>query len=79
MLVLTPATHALVVEAGFAPFGLFALQHHPAVIKDWIMGTANRSLVPARAGFDPWVSLAVIVVVALAAGWMVVRRYRRPV
>lgn len=79
MLVLTPATHALVVEAGFSPFGLFALQHHPAVIKDWIMGTVNRQLVPARAGFDPWVSLVVIAVVALAAGWMVARRYRRPV
>ncbi len=42
-------------------------------------GDGNCDLVPARAGFDPWVSLAVIVVVALAAGWMVARRYRRPV
>ncbi len=79
MAVLTPATEALVVQAGFKPFGLFALQQHPAVVKDWIMGVTSRRLVPARAGFDPWVSLAVIAVIALAAGWMVVRRYRRPV
>jgi ABC-2 type transport system permease protein len=79
MVVLSPATEALVVQAGFKPFGLFTLQQHPAVVKDWIMGVTGHRLVPERAGFDPWVSLAVIVVVALAAGWMVVRRYRRPV
>jgi ABC-2 type transport system permease protein len=79
MVVLSPATEALVVQAGFKPFGLFTLQQHPAVVKDWIMGVVGRRLVPQRAGFDPWVSLAVIVVIALVAGWMVVRRYRRPV
>jgi len=79
MLVLSPATQALVVEGGLKPFGLFALQQHPAVVKDWIMGAAGRRLVPQRAGYDPWVSLVVVAVVALAAAYLVVRRYRRPV
>lgn len=76
----TPATQALVVDAGFGfrPFGLLALQQHPAVVKDWILGTAGGRLVPERAGFDPWVSLAAIALVALVAGFLVVRRYRRP-
>ena len=43
------------------------------------MGTTEFGLVPRRAGFDPWVSLVVIVVIGLASGWMVLRRYRRPV
>ncbi|HUU61274.1 MAG TPA: hypothetical protein VMX37_02695 [Acidimicrobiia bacterium] len=75
----SPATSALVVEAGFDPFGLFALQQHPAVVKDWIMGAPSAHLVPQRAGFDPWVSLAAIIVVALLAAVLVMRRYRRPV
>jgi len=80
MVVLTPATQALVDEAGFNIFGLFALQQHPAVVKDWIMGAAGgRRWVPQHAGYDPWVSLVVIAAVALVAGYLVVRRYRRPV
>jgi ElaB/YqjD/DUF883 family membrane-anchored ribosome-binding protein len=35
--------------------------------------------VPQHAGYDPWVSLVVIAAVALVAGYLVVRRYRRPV
>ncbi len=75
----SPATRALVVEAGFDPFGLFALQQHPVVVKDWLMGVPSAHLVPQRAGFEPWVSLAMILAVALMCGLMVVRRYRRPV
>jgi ABC-2 type transport system permease protein len=75
----SPATRALVVEAGFDPFGLFALQQHPTVVKDWIMGVHSGHLVPQRAGFDPWVSLVMIILVALVSIVMVVRRYRRPV
>lgn len=75
----SPATRALVVEAGFDPFGLFALQQHPVVVKDWLMGVPSTHLVPQRAGFDPWVSLAMIIAVALVCGVMVVHHYRRPV
>ena len=78
MVSLSLATQALVVHAGVAPFGLFALQQHPGVVKDWIMGTGDGQWVPQRAGYDPWVSLAVIVATAVAAGYLVARRYRRP-
>jgi ABC-2 type transport system permease protein len=74
----TPATGAL-VEAGFDQAGLLSLQQHPAVVKDWIMGVRSAHLVPQQAGFDPWVSLAVIVAVAVLTAALVVRRYRRPV
>ena len=80
MAVSTPATRALVVEAGFDQFGLLALQQHPAVVKDWILGSsAPYHLVPQQAGYDPWVSLAVIAAVALVSAFLVVRRFRRPV
>jgi len=79
MAVSTPATRALVEEAGFEQFGLLALQQHPLVVKDWILGASTSSAVPRQAGFEPWVSLVVIGVLALASGFLVVRRYRRPV
>ena len=72
----TPVANAL-VEVGFDPAGLLALQQHPVVVKDWILGVRSAHLVPQQAGFDPWVSLAAIVAIALVAGVMVVRRYRR--
>jgi ABC-2 type transport system permease protein len=79
MIALPVATQALVVEAGLDPFGLFALPQHPGVVKDWIMGTIDYHWVPQRAGFGPWVSLVMIAVTALVSGYLVVRRYRRPV
>jgi ABC-2 type transport system permease protein len=77
MAVSTPVAKAL-VEVGVDPAGLLALQQHPTVVKDWILGVRSGHLVPQQAGFDPWVSLAVIVVVALLTGVLVMRRYRRP-
>ena len=73
----TPVANAL-VEVGFDPFGLLALQQHPVVVKDWILGVRSAHLVPQQAGFDPWVSLAAIVVIALVTGVLVARRYRSP-
>lgn len=73
----SPASGAL-VDAGFNPFGLFALQQHPAVVKDWLMGVRSAHLIPQRAGFEPWVSLAMILAIAVGAAYLIVRRYRRP-
>jgi len=48
----------------------------PTHVNDWIWGTA--SIAPmAEAGFDPWVSLAVVVGIAVVATGIVVWRYRR--
>jgi ABC-2 type transport system permease protein len=72
----TPAALAL-VEAGFDAAGLFALQQHPAVVKDWIMGVHSGHLVPQQAGFDAWVSLLVFMVIAALTAILVARRYGR--
>ncbi len=50
---------------------------HPRYVRDWIFGSDLGSYWPERAGFDPWLSLAVIVVVAVAGSAWVYRRYRR--
>ncbi len=56
---------------------LLALDDHPRYLRDWIFDRDLGAYWPERAGFDPWVSLAVIVVVALGGGVWVYRRYRR--
>lgn len=56
---------------------LLALDDHPRYVRDWIFDSDLGSYWPERAGFDPWVSLAVIVVVAVAGSAWVYRRYRR--
>lgn len=48
----------------------------PTHVNDWIWDTPSISPM-AEAGFDPWVSLAVIVGIALVATGIVVWRYRR--
>jgi ABC-2 type transport system permease protein len=71
-----PASAGL-VDSGIDVGGLLALQHHPGVVKDWIMDANTHRWIPERAGFEPVVSLVVIVVVAAASAWFVLRRYRR--
>ena len=55
---------------------MFAVGELPTHVNDWIWGSAGTSPM-AEAGFEPWVSLLVIVVIALAATGIVVWRYRR--
>jgi hypothetical protein len=70
------ATRGL-IEAGFDFMGLFAFQHHPGYVKDWIMDSSTHSWIPEDAGFDPSVSLLVIIVVAALSGLTVYARQRR--
>jgi len=65
------------LEAGFDIVGLFAFQHHPGFVKDWIMDSSTHNWIPEDAGFDPSVSLLVIVVVAVLSFMVVVARQRR--
>jgi ABC-2 type transport system permease protein len=69
------------VEATDLPwhrFGaLLSLSEHPAHVRDWIFGRTAEEVAMARAGFDPWVTLAVIALVAVASLVIVVLRYRR--
>jgi ABC-2 type transport system permease protein len=55
---------------------LIAPDQHPRIFRDWLYG--REGFFPAtRVGFEPWVSVIVIVVVTLAVAWFVRRRYRR--
>jgi ABC-2 type transport system permease protein len=57
---------------------LFALEQHPRYVRDWIFGSAASSnTVPAEAGLDPWMSLAMVLLIVAATGIVTVRRYRR--
>lgn len=56
---------------------LFALDDHPRYVRDWIFDSDLGSYWPERAGFEPWVSLVVIAVVAIGGSAWVYRRYRR--
>jgi hypothetical protein len=73
---------AALVEATSVPgsryAALLSIGDHPDFVRDWIFGlTGSSEAVMSSAGFDPWVSLAVIAVVAVASSIFVVWRYRR--
>jgi ABC-2 type transport system permease protein len=70
-------TSAALVDSGFGSLGLFALQHHPGYVKDWIMDSSTHSWIPERAGYDPIVSLIVIVIVATGSWLLVLFRQRK--
>ncbi len=70
-------TSASLVDAGFPSLGLFSLQHHPGYVKDWIMDSSTHSWIPERAGYDPILSVVVIVTVAVAAWLVVLFKQRR--
>jgi ABC-2 type transport system permease protein len=63
--------------AGARYASLLALDDHPRYLRDWIFDRDLGNYWPERAGFDPWVSLVVILVVSLGGAVWVYRRYRR--
>ncbi len=67
----------LLVVNDFDVFGLTALNHHPRYVSDWIFDDSTLNWIPDRAGFDPWVSLAVIVAIAASSAVVVMYRYRK--
>ena len=71
-----PTTGEL-VDSGFDILGLGALQHHPGVVKDWLLDASTHTWIPERAGFEPVVSLLVILGIAVVAVLAVSARYRR--
>lgn len=67
-------------EAGFTGSryaSLLALDDHARYVRDWIFDVDLGRYWPERAGFEPWVSLVVILVVALFGSMWTYRRYRR--
>lgn len=68
-----------VAEAGFPGsryFALLAVDHHPRIIRDYFFGD-TVDYAPELAGFEVWVSVVAIVVLAIAATLFVRYRYRR--
>lgn len=66
------------IDAPFARYvTLLALDQHPRIIRDWLFGIDTVAYPAEQVGFSPWVSVGVIVVVAVAGIWWVDRRYRR--
>ena len=70
-------TSASLVDAGFPSLGLFAFQHHPGYVKDWILDSSTHSWIPERAGYDPILSVVFILTVAVASWLVVLFRQRR--
>ncbi len=56
---------------------LLAIAQHPFVIRDWAFGRPTAGSTPGDAGFGPEASLTVIVIVAVIAGALALRRYRK--
>lgn len=72
----SPTAHGL-VEAGYGPASLLALAEHPNYVKDWILGASTGNWLPEQAGYDPIVSVMVIVVVATLSLMVAFYRVRR--
>jgi ABC-2 type transport system permease protein len=59
-----------------ARFGtLLALLQHPEVVREWVFDK-NPTAAPTAAGFEPWTSAVVILVVAVLSAYLMHRRYR---
>ncbi|MFQ5554561.1 MAG: hypothetical protein ACE5GC_04220 [Acidimicrobiia bacterium] len=56
---------------------LLAILQHPFVIRDWAFGQRSPDMVVTNAGFGPLWSLAMIGLLAVVAGVLATRRYRR--
>lgn len=71
---------AIIVEetllAGRRYAAMLSFAELPTQVNDWIWGSASTTPMQ-NAGFDPWVSLAVILAVAVLSTAIVVWRYRR--
>lgn len=73
------AVAARVAEAGFGGAryaSLLAIDHHPRIIRDHLLGDTVEY--PAEAaGFGVWTSVIVIVICVIAGAWAVQARYRK--
>ncbi|MDH3499531.1 MAG: hypothetical protein OEM97_05375 [Acidimicrobiia bacterium] len=58
-------------------FGLIALEQHPRYVRDWIFDIDTIEHLPERAGFDPWTSLGVSIIVFIGAVLVTRWQYRR--
>lgn len=65
------------LEAPFARYvTLLAVDQHPRIVRDWVFSISTAEYPAGQVGFEPWVSLVAIVVVAVGSLWWVHHRYR---
>jgi len=76
VLVAWRATIEALVTAGYEITALGAVYDHPGYVKDWIMSANSETWLPEMAGYGPALSLAIILAIGVATGFLVVRRYR---
>jgi ABC-2 type transport system permease protein len=55
----------------------FAFDAHARYVRDWVFDVDMATYPMEAAGFDPWVSVVSILVVAVGGSWWILRRYRR--
>lgn len=66
------------LDAPFARYvTLLAVDQHPRIVRDWVFAITTADYPARQVGFDPWVSVAAIGVIAAASVWWVHARYRR--
>ncbi|MBA3362009.1 MAG: hypothetical protein H0T94_11190 [Acidimicrobiia bacterium] len=56
---------------------LLALDDHARFVQDWVFDVSLGLYRPEKAGFDPWVSVVAIALVALIGAWFAYWRYRK--
>ena len=69
-----PRATELLVFKVLAPLALF---WNPLSVRDWLFDREPEQLALDRAGLDPWVGAATIVLIAVATAAIAQRRYRR--
>ncbi len=77
LMFISSAVPQALTDAGFKPAAFLALQQHPGLVRDWIMGENTNRWIPESAGYGPIPSLIIILLVAALTIFLVVRRYRR--
>lgn len=56
---------------------LLALDQHPRIVRDWVFDITTADYPAVEVGFEPWVSVLIIAVVAIGSWLFVHSRYRR--
>ena len=67
----------LIDADGVRYVSLLALDQHPRIVRDWLFDVNTVDYPAEVVGFDPWVSVGIVCLVAAGGIWWVHHRYRR--
>ena len=79
LLILNPVVFLISQSSipGARYYALLAIEQHPRIVRDWAFDIQTVDYIPAQAGFEPWHSLAVALVVVIVAWVIIWIRYRK--